>query len=209
MPVKPQPEPKHFFEKVQKKGNEFLAQHPDAKGKSLKAFWKVIIPDLYNAYSGICAYTCHWVPYDTGWKTVEHFKPKELYPQEAYSWSNYRFVCGALNGRKGKYEDVLDPFTLQDGWFTMQFPSLQLTLGKHLSSIEATYVNKTIKRLKLNEGTCVRARKDWLIPYLKGKYDIEHLEEKAPFLAIELKRQGLDNVNHPMWEDFRNYPKIS
>jgi hypothetical protein len=46
------------------------------------------------------------------------------------------------------------------------------------------------------------------VPYLKGKYDIEHLEEKAPFLAIELKRQGLDNMNHPMWEDFRNYPKI-
>jgi len=98
MPIKMQPEPAHFFERVQKRGEEFLKLHPDVKGNLLKPYWRAIIPDLYNAYSGICAYTCHWTPYDTGWKTVEHFRPKELYPQEAYLWANYRFVCGTLNG---------------------------------------------------------------------------------------------------------------
>lgn len=203
MPVKMQPEPPHFFEQVQKKGEEFLAHYPGAKGKSLKAYWTAIIPDLYDEYRGICAYTCHWTPYDTGWKTVEHFKPKENYPQEAYHWANYRFVCGALNGRKGKYEDVLDPFTLQDGWFVMHFPSLQLLPGEELSKDDAISVEKTINRLKLNDWTCIRARKDWLVPYLKEKYGIKYLEEKAPFLAGELKRQSFDDVHHPMWKEHR------
>src|SRR5260370_10805329 len=97
MPVKMQPEPPHFFEKVQKKGDKFRLENPHAKGNNLKPYWRKIIPDLHSAYSGICAYTCHWIPYDTGSVTVEHFKPKEVYPQYAYCWDNYRLVCGRFN----------------------------------------------------------------------------------------------------------------
>jgi hypothetical protein len=166
-------------------------------------------PDLYNAYSGICAYTCHWTPYDTGWKTVEHFRPKELYPQEAYLWANYRFVCGTLNGRKGINEDILDPFALEEGWFTLHFPSLQLMPGKHIKSNESARVEKTIKYLKLNDWICVRARRDWLLPYLRGKYPIDFLAEKAPFLAKELRRQRLEDLAHPMWKTFLKGEKNS
>ncbi len=62
---------------------------------------------------------------------------------------------------------------------------------------------KTIKRLKLNDETCIRGRISWLKPYLLGKYDIDHLEERAPFLARELKRQNIANIDHAMWEDFK------
>lgn len=204
MHVEKQLEPPHFFEKVQGKGEKFLLQHPDAKGRELATYWREAIPDLHYAYSGICAYTCHWIPLDTGSATVDHFKPKEIYPQYAYYWDNYRLVCGILNGRKGKYEDVLDPFTLQDGWFEMDFDSLKLGPGLQLTATEAEKVDKTIKRLKLNGWPCIEGRKHWLVPYLREKYDIEYLEEKAPFLARELKRQELDNVNLPRWEEYRN-----
>jgi hypothetical protein len=204
MHVQKQPEPLHFFEKVQKKGEKFLLQYPDAKGKDLKPYWRAVIPDLHHAYSGICAYTCHWIPFDTGSPTVNHFKPKEAYPKYAYQWDNYRLVCGMLNGRKSNYEDVLDPFTLQDGWFEMHFNSLQLMLGQQLMATEAEKVRTTIKRLKLNDSMCIQGRKSWLVPYLKEKYPISHLEEKAPFLAKELKRQELDNANLPRWEEYRN-----
>src|SRR5207253_3434773 len=78
MPVEMQAEPTHFFTAVQQRGEEFLAQTPHPKEHEWRgrAYWRAIIPDLYDAYSGICAYTCHWTPYDTGWNTVEHFKPK-------------------------------------------------------------------------------------------------------------------------------------
>lgn len=198
-----QPEPPHFFEKVQKPGEDFLTQNPGIKGSKIKHYWREIIPDLYDAYGGICAYSCHWVQYDTGAKTVEHFKPKDLYPQDAYRWDNYRFVCSILNGRKGNFEDVLDPFTLQDGWFIIHFPSLQLKPGMHLSSDQAICVNKTIQRLKLNDYTCIRGRKDRLVPYLVGKYPYQYLAEIAPFLACELVRQQLIDPNHLLWQDFK------
>ena len=208
MPVKIQPEPPHFFEKVRKKGEEFLLRNPHVKGTDLKPYWRKIIPDLHDAYSGICAYTCHWIPYDTGSVTVEHFKPKELYPQHAYCWDNYRLVCGRLNGRKGTFEDVLDPFTLQDGWIAIHFPSLQLIPGEHLAEVESQQVKTTVDvRLKLNDFICIKAREKRLEPYVLEKYPLDYLEEMAPFLAREIKRQGFDNVKHPMWEEYRKQRK--
>ncbi|HXR64386.1 MAG TPA: hypothetical protein VN729_00570 [Ktedonobacteraceae bacterium] len=199
-----QPEPPHFSKKVQKKGEEFLLQNPHAKGNDLKPYWRKIIPDLHSAYSGICAYTCHWMPYDISSITVEHFKPKEMYPQHAYCWDNYRLVCGRLNGRKGVFEDVLDPFTLQEGWIELHFPSLQLIPGKHLTAIEAQQVDTTVNtRLKLNDGICIGARRGWLTPYSLGKYGIDFLEDMAPFMAKEVKRQKLDDMSHLMWEEYR------
>ncbi len=200
--VEKQSEPPHFFETVQQKGERFLLQNPLARGKALKDYWTEIIPDLYDAYSGICAYTCHKVYFDTGWKTVEHFKPKDKYPELAYRWDNYRFACGAMNGRKGTFEDVLDPFTLEDGWFVMHFPSLLIMPGKHLTSAEAEKVNKTIWRLKLNSWDCVKGRKDQLQPYARGKYSIDYLAEIAPFIAREIKRLEFDNINHTMWVEY-------
>jgi hypothetical protein len=140
-----QPEASHFYEKVQRKGDECRLHNPDAKGNDLKPYGRKIIPDLHSAYHGRCAYTCHWIPNDTGSITVEHFKAKEVYPQYAYCWDNYRLVCGRLNGRKGIYEDTLDPFILQDGWIVMHFPSLRLKPGGHLTEVEANQVKTTVE----------------------------------------------------------------
>ncbi|GCE14345.1 hypothetical protein [Tengunoibacter tsumagoiensis] len=200
-PIKPQPEPASFYEQVQKKGEEFLVQHPNLKGSKLKPYWRACIPELREAYSHICAYTCHWICPDTGAATVDHFKPKELYPQDAYRWSNYRLVCSLLNSRKGVNEEILDPFTIQDGWFTLHFPSLQLKPGEVLTQEEAYKVERTIRILKLNDMTCINGRKSWLIPYLKGA-PLSFMEEKAPFLAEELKRQKLLDLGHPIWQTF-------
>ena len=207
MPVKLQPEPSDFFTKVQKKGEEFQAKTPKPTEREWKAhrYWQLALDDLYTAYSGICAFSCHWIPPLTGGKSVEHFKPKSKYPEEAYHWDNYRLVCGTLNGRKGYHEDVLDPFTLQENWFVLHFPSLQLRPGEHLSETDDKRVVDTIKRLKLNDQICLDERKSWLIPYVTGKCPILYIEEKAPFLAYELKRQQLDDVNHPMWEEYKKW----
>ena len=179
IPIKKQPEPPHFFDTVQKPGEEFLAQPLETRGSKLPAYWRAIIPDLRKAYHGICAYTCHWIPTDTGSNTIDHFKPKARYPQDAYRWDNYQLVCGTVNGRKGTNENVLDPFTLQEGWFAMHFPSLQLIAGKYLLAEAMKQVEQTIKILKLNDSTCIRGRRDWLQPYLDEKYDITYLEEKT------------------------------
>ncbi len=193
IPVKMQPAPSHFIEKVQKPGEKFLkkAADPTRQWKHHE-YWREILEDLYHLYNHTCSYSCHWIPPDTGAKTVEHFKPKKLYPQEAYCWENYRLVCNTLNGRKGDNEDVLDPFIVQAGWFVLDFPLLEVRPGDGLSASITEQVQKTIDRLNLNdEGTCLQARVSWLRDYIQVPFPFSHLEEKAPFLAFELKRQDL------------------
>ena len=191
IPVKPQPAPARFFEKVQQPGEAFLVKVPQPKSWKDHEYWRAIQKELYEAYSGICAYSCHRIKRTTGSSTVEHFKPKSKHPHLAYTWTNYRLVCGKLNGRKGNYEDVLDPFTLQGDWFIIKFPSLQAAPNPQLSVEDAAQVMQTIKRLKLNGEDFIEERQEYLQDYCVCGYPFSYLEREAPFLAQELKRQNL------------------
>jgi uncharacterized protein (TIGR02646 family) len=51
-----------------------------------------------------CAY-CE----DSAADEVEHVRPKDLYPQVVFAWSNYIYACGPCNGRKGSQFAVLGP----------------------------------------------------------------------------------------------------
>src|SRR4051812_40118001 len=105
-----QPEPANFQLSVRKPGRVFLSQQPQptvAQWKS-HSYWRRVLEDLHTAYNGICAYSCHWIPYDTGSDTVEHFTPKGLFSEGAYEWNNFRLVCGTLNGRKGTSTEIMD-----------------------------------------------------------------------------------------------------
>lgn len=178
---------------VQEPGQKFLKKTSDlTKHWKHHEYWREILDDLDKAYNSICAYSCHRIPGDTDFRTVEHFKHKNSYPQEAYQWKNYRLVCGTLNGRKGIYEDVLDPFLIEEGWFALGFPSLLVQPGDGVSLSIKKQVNATIERLGLNdEGTCLQARINWLRDYIQVPFPFSHLEKRAPFLASELKRQAL------------------
>jgi hypothetical protein len=123
---------------------------------------------------------------------VEHFEPKDEFPELAYEWSNYRLVAGILNGRKGTNNDVLDPFTIEDGWFTIDFSSLMVKPGEHLDDVQKNRVWATINRLGLNEEqTCKKSRRRYVLLYCQRKFDLDHLRDEAPFLASELVRQDL------------------
>ncbi|HET6251501.1 MAG TPA: hypothetical protein VFE47_27700 [Tepidisphaeraceae bacterium] len=190
-----QKQPTRFSATVARPGREFLSRtsNPTREEWSSHAFWTEISAELKARYSHICAYTCHWIPADTGFQSVEHFKPKKLYPHLAYVWSNYRLVCGRLNGRKGDHEDVLDPFLVRNGWFVLDFDSMQVRPSDAISPELATAVEITIKRLKLNDDdTCVEARQEWITQYCKAPgIPFETLRRYAPFIAMELERQGM------------------
>ena len=147
--------------------------------------------ELHDAYRGICAYSCHWIPYDTGGKTVEHFMAKSHFPNQAYEWSNFRLVCSTLNGRKGT-NNILDPFAIGNGWFVIDFPSLLVKPSIGLPDPLAQQVRETITSLGLNdEGTCLKGRERYIKNYCKNLVDFEYLRQEAPFIAQELERQDL------------------
>lgn len=186
-------EPKTFENKVRLKGRRFLSAQPfPVRQWRGHEYWRAVLPELHDAYDGICAYSCHWIPFDTGADTVEHFRPKDTYPCEAYEWKNYRLVCATLNGRKGLQQDVLDPFLIEDGWFTIDFPSMLVKANPSLGSANRQRVQATIDRLRLNdEGTCLKSRVQWLSDYCSDHITFDYLRRRAPFIASEVKRQGL------------------
>jgi uncharacterized protein (TIGR02646 family) len=45
---------------------------------------------------------------------VEHFKPKDLYPEIVFEWMNYLYACGPCNGPKNNKFQIVNGDTLQD-----------------------------------------------------------------------------------------------
>ena len=193
VPVVPQPEPSHFTSRVRTPGRGFLrtTPKPTARQWASHAYWKRVLTDLHGRYGQICAYSCHWIPCTDG-RSVEHFRPKSRRSRLAYEWSNFRLVFGVLNGCKGDREDLLDPFDVKDGWFEIQFPSLLVRPGPTAPRHRLQQIRDTIDALRLNDDDkCLKDRLQYLRAYCIGRTTLEHLEERAPFLAGELRRQNL------------------
>ena len=205
--VEEQPEPDVFEEIVRQRGLRFLRNTPKPTTREFAAhsYWRNIEGDLYNAYGGICAYTCHWMSLDTGWRTVEHFIPKSVRPSLAYEWRNFRLVCGRLNARKGIHQDVMDPFCITGVVFVIDFPSLLIKPDNGLSLAEKDIALKTIARLRLNDDeTCVAARLNYVKEYCTGDISFDFLRRCAPFIHREIIRQGLE----PEIRDVMSIPLI-
>ncbi len=204
IPVRKEPEPADFHENVRLKGEAFLAKVPAPKSNQWKhkAFWTYCLPDLYRIYKGVCAYSAVWMA--PGVKTVDHFKSKNAHPEKAYEWDNFRLASSDMNRNKGTCPDILDPFEIQEGWFTLDFPSLLVKPGKNLPVSLVKAIQTTINRLQLNKEDNLMHRQDWLENYLQGAYGLEYLREKAPFIHLELKRQEVEDPQLEIWKAFRN-----
>ena len=47
---------------------------------------------------------------DSAADEVEHVKPKDLYPENTFSWGNYLYACGPCNGPKNNFFAVIDNY---------------------------------------------------------------------------------------------------
>ena len=103
-----------------------------------------------------------------------------------------------MNNNKGAHNDVLDPFTLPDRWFTLHFRTFLISPNVTLSDCEKKRVRKTIKRLRLNEDDdYVKERENVIREYCLGTYTLATLEIFWPFIANEMKVQHFDSVFLP------------
>ena len=128
IPVTPQPEYPEFEGQVRQPGLTFLRGNPDPSDKDFRRrnYWSRAAKKLHEAYLGCCAYTTLHLC-DTG--SVDHFLPKTKYPHLAYEWDNYRLARQKINARKSNTEEVVDPFTVQIGWFVLDLPSCLIRPG--------------------------------------------------------------------------------
>ena len=190
IPVNQRCEPPEFNLKVRQKGNLFLSQYGiPSKSSRFRSYWKDIASDLHRLYDGICAYTCTYLLPPA---SIDHFLPKSKYPYLAYEWSNYRLTSDRTNQRKGEKEGILDPFIVQRGWFTMDFPSCLVQTSTNIPEAYTQQAEDTIEILKLNDDdTLVQDRCDIIMEYVDGSVSLQFLHKRYPFVAIEIVRQDL------------------
>lgn len=195
IPVTPQPEPEDFHKLVRIPGKKFLKKCSGSQITSKEwrghSYWRDVSLPLYYAYNCVCAYTAQWIPISSV-PNVDHFIPKSVKPELAYEWSNYRLAFSRANTLKREFQDVLDPFTISEGWFLIDFPSLLIKPNTDLPVDDQRKVRATIERLQLNEfQPIVDERNEWLKQYCLNKMSFSALEKYSPFIAYELKRQNL------------------
>ena len=195
IPIESQPEPENFDERVRIPGNRFLAEVPTPTTKQWegKEYWRRILPNMRQAYKGICAYCAHWIPHSTGNHSIDHFVPRVRNPNLAYEWSNFRYVSARFNSRKGT-RTILDPFTLSPNWFIIDFTSLHIKPHPDLLPDQKKMVQETIDCLRLNkDDDLVVEREAWARHCRNGDIPLSHLQKYYPFIAYELERQDLLN----------------
>jgi hypothetical protein len=96
-----------------------------------------------------------------------------------------------MNSRKREFEDVLDPFEIENGWFILDPTFLQVLPNPDLDEDTYRQVQATIDRLKINDEECLEARWGFYREYIDGEMTFALLAKWSPFVAAELKRQGL------------------
>lgn len=197
IPVRPAPEPSDFDEKVRQPGRRWLQKHglpssgPLPAGSPPEPCWRACLKQLHRAYGGHCAYLAYFIEFTAGQPTVDHFAPKSRRAELVYEWANYRLASGKINGRKQDFEDVLDPFELEERTFELNlclgaiFPSPRLSLEGRQAA------EATLRRLRLDDGESRELRRALFERYVSGQIDEDMLRHYSPFVWSEARRQDL------------------
>lgn len=192
IPVTLQPEPADFDQKVRRKGQKFPRDHaPLTEQVGLPPYWRDCLDDLYKAYQGVCAYLGIFFERVTGGGTVDHFIAKSRDPNQAYEWSNYRLATAMMNSRKWAFDDVLDPFEIEDDMFHLELVSGRIYPNPALSGGERQQVEDTIERLGLDDPGCREMRARRFQQYMDKWVNRDYFKTKSPFIWYEANRQGL------------------
>ncbi|WP_434391089.1 hypothetical protein [Melittangium boletus] len=210
IPVVPAPEPPHFDTQVRQKGlsaiDELVGRKPRLKRKGPRRakivnreadipsekfppFWRDVLPDMLEAYQRRCAYLALHIEHATGNPSVDHVLPKSRVWDQVYEWSNYRLCAARINASKNDLMSLVDPFEVAEGWFALEFVAFQVRRGPHAPPEKAAQIDATLPLLNLPE--CLKARGEYVTCYENGDIGLAYLERRAPFVASELRRQGL------------------
>ena len=197
IPVTSQPEPLSFDADVRKPGLDYLRKSgitpnlPAPAKTEFKPCWRACLGELHSRYNGICAYTCIYLERVTGGISVDHFVAKSMARAElAYQWSNYRLASMAMNVRKNRYDDVLDPFSLTAETFHLELVSGSIFPNPALAGTN-TEPAVAIARLGLDDPEFRQTRASWFGDYVNRDISEHYLQTHSPFVWYEAQRQGL------------------
>lgn len=188
-------EPADFDRQVRKPGLQWLKNHMEWRRP--KEYWSQCRDQLADAFGDLCAYSCMYTP--TG--TVDHFIScagcrDNQQTHLIYEWTNYRYAAGWINSAKNALNLVLDPFEVQDDWFEIILPSLQLRLVEdRIPANQLALARQTVLRLHLeHDERVIRQRRAWYELYESGDLTLDGLRLKAPLIAKAVEKQQANGV---------------
>ena len=196
IPVILQQEPADFHQRVRQPGYQWLASKGidlnsvPPKVSDLPHYWTRCNKQLWDAYSGICAYLAIYFEWVTGTSSTDHFVAKSRHAGNAYEWNNYRLSSLAPNRNKGAFDDILDPIDLQTETFILNLANGRIIPNPTLNADYKRSASITIQRLKLDSPDHNSMRARHFSRYLRSK-DEQTLKELSPFVWYEAQRQGL------------------
>ena len=179
------PEPAEFDRRARVPGNAWLDEHPGATRP--KDYWTPFKGALADGFQNLCAYSAMYESVGT----VDHFVSCREDRSKAYEWENYRYCAAWINSSKNnvRAEDLLDPFEIEDGWFEVHLPSLQLRVSENVPNELRKRAEYVLVRLRLRDDERVmRQRREWYRMYECGEISKVGLEGKAPLIAAAIGR---------------------
>jgi len=180
----PVPKPADFEECAEGPGNKWLQKHQSGRPVDR---WSSFKPLLADGFGNLCAYTAMYEPVGT----VDHFVSCDEDRSRAYDWSNYRYSAAWVNASKGNLlaADILDPFEVEDGWFEVLLPSLQLVVSSNIPEHLSVRAEFVLNRLHLgHDERVIRLRREWYKMYQDQEISLAGLKRKAPLVAAAVEK---------------------
>lgn len=119
--------------------------------------------------------------------TLDHFKPRSLFPELVYEWSNWVFSCRRCNrdnkGNKWPNSGYIDPaaadvYERPERYFDYDMMTHELIPKDDLSGDERQRALKTIDDLGLNTRDVLTSRQEWIQRFIEDVSQVP-VEERA------------------------------
>jgi hypothetical protein len=176
------------FKEVEDSGRAWLDAPVDNRAKQRPSLWVRYSEKLAEGFRHLCGYSAVYVANGQ----VDHFVSEKEDPRRLYDWDNYRYADGWLNASKKdlRSDQLLDPFDVEDGWFEIILPSLQLVVTEACPADRRERAERMLTRLRLShDERVVRYRREWYRMYQDGELTLEGLAKKAPLIARAVAKQ--------------------
>ena len=86
--------------------------------------------------------------------------------------------------------EVVDPFAVENAWFELLLPSLQLVVTDRMPVALRARAACMLDRLHLgHDERVVRQRREWYRMYQEGELTLDGLTKKAPLIAAAVRKQ--------------------
>ena len=135
----------------------------DIPANKFPDYWTRTLDDLLREYQRLCAYMSCYIEKVTGMPSVDHMIPKSKAWDQVYEWKNYRLACLLMNARKNDLSTILDPCTIQNGWFELELADFQIKTRKAFGTKLRKRVEATLRIL--NQSDCCDLRWDYATDY--------------------------------------------